>query len=254
MLDPLTITILVIILVALIAAYVRRWQIDKCLKHFDSDPITLEKVSGKTPATGLLNVKHTGMEFRYIDKIVDEKGLLHASYIIYKSEYHKIRALIRFHDQLNDEERKKRAKELRRTYHPNLWRRMKRRLINLMKTLRDAISEIIGVLISQFQKVGQAGKVLSSQSKYITQLRDDVIESVGIAYEPLLEAYIGHRVIFEMAKNDELVKYNGILKDYTADFIEIIDVNYRVNEEENEYRKADLIISQSHGIVRHLGE
>ena len=34
----------------------------------------------------------------------------------------------------------------------------------------------------------------------------------GTSFEPLLERYIGHRVILELIKGDKLLKYSGVLK------------------------------------------
>jgi hypothetical protein len=50
--------------------------------------------------------------------------------------------------------------------------------------------------------------------------------SAGTSFEPLLERYIGHKVVLELAKGDKIFEYCGVLKEYTAEFIEIMDVNY----------------------------
>jgi hypothetical protein len=43
------------------------------------------------------------------------------------------------------------------------------------------------------------------------------------------------------------------LKDYTAEFVEIMDVNYKAKEDEQP-RIVDLVAFRKYGIVRHLGE
>ena len=113
--------------------------------------------------------------------------------------------------------------------------------------------EITNLLISQAKKTTPAGKMLTSQDKYVTQMKQELVGSVGASYEPLLERYIGHKVVIDMIKGDKTFEYCGVLKEYTAEFIEIMDVNYKTKEDQPA-RKADLIVPRKLGIVRHLGE
>jgi hypothetical protein len=69
----------------------------------------------------------------------------------------------------------------------------------------------------------------------------------------LLERYIGHKVVLEMVKGDRILEYCGVLKEYTAEFIEIMDVNYAV-QENDPARKADLVVPRKIGLIRHLAE
>ncbi len=246
------ITILFIIFAAGIAAFVRKRSRDKCLRDFEQNMVTLEDVSVKT-IWGMLRVENTGLEFIYSEKYKDEDGHDETSYILYKYEFPNIQAVIRFHDDLSQENKKKREEELERTYHPKLGRRLNRRLLNVFRTVRDSVVEIINLLISQAKKAAPAGKVLSSQDKYVTQMKQELMGSVGASFEPLLERYIGCKVVLEMIKNDKVLEYCGVLKDYTAEFIEIMDVNYAVNTGEPT-RKADLVVPRKLGLIRHLGE
>jgi len=77
--------------------------------------------------------------------------------------------------------------------------------------------------------------------------------SAGTSFEPLLERYIGHKVVLEMIKGDKVFEYCGVLKEYTAEFVEIMDVNY-ASMLGQPTRKADLVIPRSHGLIRHLAE
>jgi hypothetical protein len=161
--------------------------------------------------------------------------------------------MIRFHDDLSEKNKKEREKELERTYHPKWHRRFKRRLLNVFRTVRDSIVEIINLLISQAKRATPAGKVLSTQDKYVTQMKQELVGSVGTSFEPLLERYIGRKVVLEMFKGDKVLEFCGVLKDYTADFIEIMDVNYAVKQDEPK-RRADLVVPRKLGVVRHLAE
>jgi len=246
------ITIIFIVLAAAIAAFVRRRSRDKCLRDFEQNMVTLEDKSGKT-IWGKLRVENTGLEFIYPKKHKDEDGHDETSYILYKYEYPNIGAVIRFHDELSEPHKKEREKELRRTYHPGPWRRLKRKLLNVFRTVRDSVVEIINMLISQAKKATPAGKMLTSQDKYVSQMKQELVGSVGASYEPLLERYIGHKVILELIKDDKVLEYCGVLKEYTAEFVEIMDVDYRLKEEQA-VRKADLVVPRKLGIIRHLGE
>ena len=70
-------------------------------------------------------------------------------------------------------------------------------------------------------------------------MKQDLMSSAGTSYEPLLEKYIGHKVVLEMIAGDKICKYPGVLKGYTAEFIEIMDVDYIPKETETA-RKVDL--------------
>ncbi|MFC1794998.1 hypothetical protein ACFL3Q_15590 [Planctomycetota bacterium] len=246
------ITILFIILAAGIGAFVRKRSRDKCLRDFEQNMVTLEQKSGKT-IWGKLRVENTGLEFVYPEKHEDEEGHDETSYILYKYEYPDIAAVIRFHDELSEQNKRAREKELKRTYHPGFWRRLKRRILNVFRTVRDSIVEIVNLLINQAKKATPAGKVLSSQDKYVSQMKQELMASSGTSFEPLLERYIGHKVVLEMIKGDKIFEYCGVLKEYTAEFIEIMDVNYAAKLGQPA-RTADLVVPRKYGLIRHLAE
>jgi hypothetical protein len=246
------ITIIFIILAAGLGAFIRKRSRDKCLRDFGQNMVTLEDTAGKT-IWGKLRVENTGLEFVYPQKQKDEQGHDEASYILYKYEYPRIGAVVRFHDELSERNKKVREKELKRTYHPGFWRRLKRKTLNVFRTVRDSVVEIVNLVISQAKKATPAGKVLTSQDKYVTQMKQELMGSVGTSFEPLLERYIGHKVVLEMIKGDKVFEYCGVLKEYTAEFVEIMDVNYKMTEDKPA-RTADLVVPRKLGLVRHLAE
>ena len=246
------ITILFIVFAAGVGAFIRKRSRDKCLRDFEKNMVTLEDKSGKT-IWGKLRVENTGLEFVYPDKHKDEQGHDEASYILYKYEYPNIQAVICFHDELNEENKKRRELELKRTYHPDSWRKTKRNILNILRTVRDSIVEIVNLLISQAKKATPAGKVLTSQDKYVNQMKQGLMSTTGTSFEPLLERYIGHKVVLEMIKGEKVLEYCGVLKEYTAEFIEIMDVDYAVKEDQPA-RKADLAVPRKHSVIRHLAE
>lgn len=250
--DPLTITIIFIILSTFIAAFVRGRRRDKCLKDFAGYIVTLEDTSDKA-IWGGLRVENTGLELVYSSAHEDDDGHVESSFILYKYEYAKIRAMIRFHDELSEKGAKKRQKDLNKTYHPGALRRLKRKILNVFKTIRDSVMEVVNLLISRAQKATPAGNVLTSQDKYVSQIKQELMGSVGTSYEPLLERYIGHMVVLELIRGEKVLEYSGVLKDYTADFIELMDVEYAIGDS-TPPRKADIVVPRKCGIIRHLGE
>jgi hypothetical protein len=246
------ITIIFIALAAVVAAFIRRRSRDKCLNDFSQNMVTLEEASGKT-IWGKLRVENTGLEFVYSAKHKDKQGHDETSFILYKNEYPNIAALIRFHDELSELNKEERQKALERTYHPTVLRRLKRKIANVFKTVRDSVAEVVNLLIGQMRKATPAGAVLGSQDKYVSQMKQELMGSMGTSYEPLLERYIGNKVVLELIKGDKIFEYCGILKEYTAEFVEVMDIDYKVKEDQPA-RKADLIVLRKYGVIRHLAE
>lgn len=251
-LHPVFLTIVFIFLSAIVAAVIKGRKRDKCLKAFGGFMVTLEDADGKI-VWGTLRVEATGMELFYQQPYADADGHAESSYMIYKYEYGNIGALIRYHDKLNEAGRKRRNAELKRTYHPGWWRRTRRKLMNIFRTIRDSIMEVSNVLLAQAKKTTVTGGLLSTQDKYVSQMQNEVIGSVDTSYEPLLEKHIGHHVVAEFLHKGRPVELAGVLKDYTADFVELLDVQYWVNGGEQK-EKADVILPRKRAVVRHSAE
>jgi len=249
--DPLFLTIIFIALTTMVAAFVRKRKKDKCLKDFTDYLVTLEQLKGDS-IFGKLRVENTGLELTYPSDAQSQNSD-QTSYILYKNEYLQMRTLIRFHDDLTELGKKKRQIQLEKTYHPVFLARTKRKTVNVFKTIRDSVMEVANLLMSRAKKVTSAGSVLTSQDKYVNEMKKQLVGSVGTSYEPLLERYIGHHVILEMVKGDAIIKYQGVLKDYTADFLEVMDIDYKITDNQQP-RKADLVISCKYGTIRGLAE
>ncbi|MFH1360957.1 MAG: hypothetical protein ABIJ41_08025 [Candidatus Omnitrophota bacterium] len=250
--DTFAITIIFIICSAFIAAFIKGRSKDKCLVEFSGDRVTLEQTSGKT-IWGKLIVETTGLEMIYPKAHKDQDGHDETSYILYKGEYPTIQAIIRYHEDLDEKRRLKRDNELKKTYHPNFYRRAKRKMLNLFKTVRDSMMDVVNMVIDLAKKRTPAGALMTSQDKYVSQVKQEMIGFVGTSYEPLLERHIGAKVVLEVNKNGKKYEFVGILKDYTADYIELMDVNYRLSQE-SPPKKADVVVPRQYTFVRHLGE
>ncbi len=248
----LIIPIIFISLVAFVAALMKRRSRDKCLRDFDGASVTIEDITGKT-LWGKMRVEHTGLELTFTTEHETKDGHQKTSYILYKNEFPNIRSMLRFHDELSEEGKKERELELERTYHPVFSRRMRRKIANLFHTVRDSILEVVNLLMTQAKGTSVAGATLTSQDQYVSQIKQEVVGGLNTSFEPLLERHIGKRVVLELKRGDNTIEYSGILKEYTAEFIEIMDVDYRL-QENDPGRKADLVVPRTHGIIRHLAE
>ena len=249
------ISIVFIMLSGFLAAFIQRRSKDVCLRDFSNYLVTLEMTDGQK-AWGYLRVEITGMEFTFKEKHIDAQGHYVSTEILYKFEYNKMHALVRYHDDLNDINQKKRSEALTATYQPSLLRRWSRKIKNAFKTLRDAIVEVINLFVAQ-AKGGKGGSatVMAKQDKHVNKMQKDLVGTIGTSFEPILERYIGQKVIVDIHVESGVLKYSGVLKEYSADFLEVMDVAYQeMGQQDNATRTADLIIPRKHGIIRHLGE
>jgi len=246
------ITILFIVITTLLGAFIKGRSKDRCLIDFRRFPVTIEMKNGKL-IWGSLTVEPTGLELLYDSDYLDEKdGHIERSYIIYKGEFANIEAVIRYHDTLDDKLKKQRDRMLKQYYHPTFLYPLFRRMRNVYFTIRDAVMEVVTLVVGRIRSATPAGAALSGQDKYVSKIQQDVM-ATAYSYEPLLEKYIGKKVVFKMKRGEAFEEYSGIMKDYTPSFMEIVDVDYKRPSEANA-RKADLIMSRQLGTVRHLGK
>ncbi len=247
--NPTLITIWFILISALTAVIMRKVKKDKCLKDFRNNVVTVELLNGKKPQ-GELKLKSTGFKLNYQQRIVEEPNRPVLSFLLYKNEYPDIQAIVRYYRDLREKNLKERELDFRKTFHPGRSRRALRSFTNLLKIIKDSVVEILNLLTNHMSKTTPAGITMSGQQGQISKMQNELYGVFETSYEPLLEDYIGQRVLLELKEGDRWAKYRGVLKDYTAEFIEIIDVE----EYGAEKLKVDLIVLRKYGIVRHLSE
>ncbi len=219
----LIITIGAIFLLSLTAAYLRSRTRDRCLKSWEGFHVTLERTNGKL-VWGELHVVSTGMEFVYAGSVQDERHL-ESSYLLYASEYAEIQALYRYVADLSDQSKQQRLRDIDSSFHPNPARRLRRDAQNFFGTATDSLNEVIGLVVGRAGKVG--GRYIAADgTSSIKSLSGKVLGQVGSIYDPLLERYIGSRVVIELLEGQEVHEHVGILRNYSQDFIEILDVRY----------------------------
>ncbi|MBN1127166.1 MAG: hypothetical protein JXA82_19340 [Sedimentisphaerales bacterium] len=173
-LDPFTITIIFILLSAFVAAFIRGRRKDKCLKSFQGDHITLQRIDGHC-VWGKLTVENTGIELCHQNKHMDGQRHIESSTILYKHELGAIQGFVRFLEELDENGKRQRKRELTRTYHPGVLRRLGRRMMNVLRTLRDSFVEVLNLVLVRDQKTARLGQVLSNQVKYVSQMKGKII-------------------------------------------------------------------------------
>ena len=249
--DSFTTTVAFLFVTALVGAFARRRARDRCLMSFCDDAVVLE--TADDIIRGTLSVENTGLELVYPRARTNRDGHQEWSYLLYKFEYSSIHALARYHADLTPAGKTARERELRQTYHPTIFRRLRRQTWNTLKTVRDSVMELVDGVLSATKRAIPAGAVLTAQDKYVSQMKQDLAGSIGTSFEPLMEKYIGHRVVVDVIKDEGLRSLSGVLKDYTADFVEILDVDYGTTDGAGG-RSADIVMPRRHAVVRHVGE
>ncbi len=219
----LLITIGLIFVITLIGAYLRSQRKDRCLNAWQGFHVTLERCNGKL-IWGVLKLAPTGMELAYLDSIQDEKHI-ESSYLLYASEYGDIQAIYRYPDRLSEWGKQQRAKDIQRSFHPGPLRRLGRVTRNFLSTANDSLNEVFGLVLGRVQKPGSR-YLAADGGAAIRNLGGKVLGQVGSVYDPLLEYYIGRRVVIELLEGEEIHEHVGIFKDYTADFIEILEIQF----------------------------
>ncbi|NLC69156.1 MAG: hypothetical protein GX754_10355 [Clostridiaceae bacterium] len=175
------------------------------------------------------------------------------SYILYKTEFARIAALIRYHKNLSDKDKIARKVDIERTYHPSRPRRIKRRFMNMLKMLKDSLMEIFSTITGHLSKQNISQKITAAEIGQTTKVQKEIINTIDAAYDPLLEKYIGNHVIVEFNLNDTPVVLKGILKEYTSEFIELLDILIKTELDDAE-TPADIIIPRKLAIIRGVGE
>lgn len=225
MLDPtLLLTLLVVLASALFGAYLNGKRKDRCLLHFEGGLVHVEMLGGRR-VFGRLHVEPTGLELIYETDQVDEQHHIETSYLLYKDELPNIQAVYRYCDQLSDNERSERQAIIQRVFHPRPLKRLHRRARNFIALASDSLSQAIGVVLGSSKARGSSFITDESQ-EYFTGLGANLIGYAGTEYDPLLERYVGVKVVVELREGDTVYEHVGILRDYTADFLELLEIHY----------------------------
>lgn len=231
-------SILLVFLVGLMGAWLRSRRRDPCLASFEGYHVTLELADGRL-IWGVLDVTPTGLELQYRQAVHDDQHV-ESSFILYGNEYASIQAIYRYADELEKEKQEERKHAIARAFHPSPPRYLARKLRNFLTTAGESFNEVLGMVIGRVKK--PAGRYITDAGEsQLRQLGSNVIGHVGGPYDPLLERFIGKKVVLEVSEQGERHEHVGIFKNYSPDFIEVLDVQfpYRLDLQVAEEQSAE---------------
>lgn len=219
-------TIALIFAVTLIGAFLRSSRRDVCLKAFNGYHVTLERTNGKI-IWGVMDLETTGFELFYRDTIQDANHV-ESSYVLYATEYEEIQAIFRYVDDLNEVNRKRRERELKRYFNPGPVIVVLRKLQQFFSLANESMTEVLGMILGRLRR--PAGRYITEASdEHLQRLSSDVVGSVGGQFDPILERLIGKKVVVDLWEGDVRHEHVAIFKNYSADFFELLDVQFPQN-------------------------
>ncbi len=247
--NVLLLTVILILGLAVVGAVMKARRRDTCLKSFSRYMVYVRLKTGKQ-IWGELVTDATGIEMMYRADHMDVQGHTESSYIISTAEFPNIYMIIRFLDELTEKNRNRRERQLKRSYKPNIVRRIKRKIRNWFNLLRDAMSQAFTSLITAATKAGPTA--VAGQQKSAVGTGKELVEWFGNAFDPILERHIGRHVVLEVASPEgERLEFVGVFREYTSDYLEVMDVTFK---EEGRERQVDLVIPRKHAVIRHDAE
>jgi len=225
--NALYVSILAILLSSLAGFYAQSRARDRCLRDFHRFKVTIENNQGKV-AWGTLEVYSSGVELLYASEHWDIEGHVENSYILYAADLANLQTIYRFHDDQTEKGQQRRSLDIRRTYNPSVFSRAGRAMRNFFSTFKDAIVKTINTVLG-YRAAQQPQAVILSKREELTSSGAQLLSGAfGNAYEPILERYTGHYVVLEILRDGVWEEEYGILKEYSAKYVELLNVKTEV--------------------------
>jgi len=219
-------SVMIIFLITIISAFIRRRQRDRCLKLFDDYHSTYLSTKSD-PIWGDLRVTSAGVEVVFDAEYISRRGLSKTSALVYADELNDALSMCRPIAGLNKEELRKRELQLRRSIDPNLYRRTVRWIFNAINTISDAIARTFSMVVGRVARTGGATTAIRNQQGDVDALGRTVLSVVGNSYEPLLERHIGAPVVCTIIPTvgGDLIEMPGYLVEYSARYIAVFNTD-----------------------------
>lgn len=236
---------------ATVAAIASRRKRDRCLKYFNRRPVMILMESGKW-LWGRFVAYPKAIELVFEDPEKDESGYRKASYVLYTPEVDGIKKILQPPPMVGTGDYEKWKNEIKRIANPSLQRRFRRWIWNVFNTLRDAISQSLGMVLGTLKSKTPIGKVAGAD-KRAGEIGNTLLDTVPNAYEPVLEKYLSKQVVVEMLENGEVVEYAGLLQEYSDKYLLLRNV---VHTPKIDYGtplpdRFDIIFPRNKALVRH---
>ncbi len=214
--NTLAITIIVIFTTTLLVTYFKSTAKDRCLKDFRSFQ-TLVILKNNNSLWGRLMIESSGVVLEYPESY-DNVTHLERGYIIYRGEFSILHGLFRIVDQLTAEElrlRERTSLVFERSWIVNI----RRVLRNFFAAVRDAIVDTFSLFLG---RITPKSAMVAGNQKYVKSVGESFIDYMGNSYDSILERLIGKRVIIEVSRDGKWTEYEGTMRNYTKDFVEVL--------------------------------
>jgi hypothetical protein len=152
---------------------------------------------------------------------------------------------------MNEKNHTRRARTMKKAYHPSFMRRLGRSINNFFRTIKDAMMDIFTQLSGKLTSISGENSMVNKSTSYTKKINQELVSAMDSSYDPILEKYIGNVVVAEVTYDDSLIKMTGVLKDYTAKYYEIWDVDLSVDDTEE---RCDVLLPAATCKIRHTGE
>lgn len=202
---------------------VMKWRNkDRVLKDLQDFHATIEMQDGKK-IWGKTHIYTNGMELYFSRSAKNSMGDPIATYIFYRDDIDKVRAIYRNHSELSKENQQKRKDEIFAITDPSFMITVGRKARIFFNMFNDAIGEALNVFLSRMKGGKSGGAVFDTQSNHLKKIGTTALSAVGNSYDPILERYINRRVVVSL--HDELHKdeFCGFLKEYSSAWLSILD-------------------------------
>ena len=216
-------TILLIFLCTSLVGFVRSRLTDRCLQSFQGFQVSLCRTDVRQ-VWGRLDLNPGGIEITFPQRGSGEPRVK-STYLLYAGEYNLIQSIFRHADRLTEAEQARRSADIARSFHPGPGRRLRRRLWNFLGTATDSLREVLALVVGRVQKT-QDRYVAAEGTDALTKLGGSVLTEVSSIHDPLLERQIGRQVVVEVIEGDEIHEHVGIFKEYSSDFLHLLDVEF----------------------------
>ena len=243
--DSFLLSIIIISVTGVIGAFIKGRHKDRCLKYFQGLHSHIIRIDNKD-CWGIFNIESNCIEVQFTKKHpknINGIDYNKSNFILYKYEFNSISRLIHFVDTENNIEIGKREKELKKLLKPNIFKRFGRKVVIFFNIVKDALLEVAGSVMTK-SKLSEGNK-----DKLMGTFKESSLNNYsGENHQPIWENYIGKHVILEQKIEVNKQEYIGILKEYSANYILLFDVDYIT---EGKTQKADIIFPRANAIIRH---
>lgn len=256
--SALWIPLAVLFATAVITALVKRYTKDPCLKLFD-DCFVFVRLKTAKWIWGRLRVYSNALELSYTTAAPFHDRYEKRSYIFYEHNLDGIDRLLRPSPTEGTRERARWEREVQKLLRPSVGRRVKRKLRNAINIFRDAFAQSLVMIFGAVRKTRAFSKVQIGDDK-VGEVGRSLINVVPNAYEPVLEKYLGKRVVVESLQVDKILEQAGVLQEYSAKYILVRaaeflqDIPPLVESAASSNGQFDVIFPRQIHAVRHLAE